>query len=159
MATQKQLEQARTVYGSLCAALDGNDWHYKRDDDELTVSLTIHGDDLPMDIVARVDAERMLVSVYSKLGFDVPEDKRVDVAAAVSAANWGIVDGSFDYTLTSGSLIYRVAASYRDSLIGTDLLDYLVNIVCGTVDRYNDKFFMICKGVLSLQDFIEQEKG
>ncbi|MBE6604364.1 MAG: hypothetical protein E7639_01495 [Ruminococcaceae bacterium] len=159
MATQKQSEQARTVYESLCAALDGNDWHYKRDDEELTVSLTIHGDDLPMDIIARVDAEHMLVSVYSKLGFDVPEDKRVDMAAAVCAANWGMVDGSFDYTLTSGALFYRVAASYRDSLIGGELLDYMVNIVCGTVDNYNDKFFMICKGVLSLKDFIAQERG
>ena len=74
MATQKQQEQARTVYGSLCAALDGNNWHYKRDDDELSVTLTIRGDDLPMDIFANVDAERMLVSVYSKLGFEVPED-------------------------------------------------------------------------------------
>ncbi|MBE6581344.1 MAG: hypothetical protein E7650_07005 [Ruminococcaceae bacterium] len=159
MATQKQQEQARTVYGSLCAALDGNNWHYKRDDDELSVTLTIRGDDLPMDIFATVDAERMLVSVYSKLGFEVPEDKRVDMAVAVSVANWGMVDGSFDYTLSSGTTFFRVASSYRDSLIGTEMLDYMVNIVCGTVDRYNDKFFMICKGMLSIEDFIKQENG
>ena len=27
-----------------------------------------------------------------------------------------------------------------------------------TTDRYNDKFFMISKGAMSLQQFIEEEK-
>ena len=158
MATEKQFEQALLVYEALCRALDGNGWQYSRDHEKLAVALTVHGKDLPMEIFAKVDAERMLVSIYSRPGFAVPEDKLVDMAVAVAASNWGMVDGSFDYSLSDGNLIFRMAESYRDSRIGDEMLSYMLGVVCGTVDRYNDRFLMICKGVLSVGDFLAQER-
>ena len=82
----------------------------------------------------------------------------VDMAVAVAASNWGMVDGSFDYSLSDGNLIFRMAASYRDSMIGDELLSYMLGVVCGTVDRYNDRFLMLCKGTLSLGDFLAEER-
>ena len=158
MATQKQLNDARTVYGAFCRVLDGNGWQYVRDDNKLTVALTVKGKDLPMEIFAGIDAARMLISIYSKPGFTVPEEKMVDMAVAVAASNWGMVDGSFDYSLSDGNLIFRMAASYRDSMIGDELLSYMLGVVCGTVDRYNDRFLMLCKGTLSLGDFLAEER-
>ena len=158
MTTQKQLSEARAVYAALCRALDGNGWQYVRDDHKLTAALTVKGKDLPIEIFAGVDAARMLISMYARPGFTVPEDKMVDMAVAVAASNWGMVDGSFDYSLSDGNLIFRMATSYRDSMIGDELLSYMLSVVCGTVDRYNDRFFMLSKGTLSLGDFLAQER-
>ena len=155
MATKNE---SRQVFETLCRALDNNDWKYDRDDEELVATLGFRGEDLPMELTLRVDEEHMLIMILSKLPFEIPEDKRIDISLAVSAANWGMVNGSFDYSIAKGALIYRVANSYRDSLIGVDAIDYMIGIVLGAVENYNDKFFMISKGLLSIEKFIEEEQ-
>jgi hypothetical protein len=104
-----------------------------------------------------VDANRQLVRLLSMLNFKFPEDKRVEGAIATTVASYGMVDGSFDFDLNDGSVIFRMTASYRESRLGQGLFAYLIDCACFTVDRYNEKFLAVSKGMLSIQDFIAQE--
>ena len=89
----------------------------------------------------------------------MPEDKRQDGAIAVCAANYGLVDGSFDYDIGDGEIRFRLASSYRDSDLGPDLFEYMIMVAASMVDNYNDKLFMLAKGMMTVQQFIEKENA
>lgn len=155
MSEEKELKQARAVYKALCEMLDEHDWHYERNDEGLSISCGAQGDDLPMDINIEVDRERKLVILLSKMPFTVPEKRRMHLAVAVSQANNGMVDGSFDYDCLGGSIIFRLTTSYRESLIGKELLAYMLMCACSTIDHYNDKFFAVAKNEMSVEEILK----
>ena len=144
----------KKVYDDLCASLDKREWHYPKHDEDLVVTCGVAGEDIPMQFVLIVDAERQILRVLSRLPFTVPEDKRMELAIATCAASFGLADGSFDYNIANGTIDFRLTASFRESKIGDGLFEYLIGCSSFTVDRYNDKFFALCKGLISINDFI-----
>jgi hypothetical protein len=149
---------AKSVYETACSALTNRDWKYTRHDDDLTLSFGARGDDLPMDFVLMVNPRAQVISLFSPLPYKVAEEKRVEAALAVSVANYGLINGCFDYDLSDGEIRFRMCSSFRDSLIGEELINYMVVASAGTVDDYNDKFLMISKGIWGIEQFIEWEQ-
>lgn len=156
MAESNELALARKVYEDLCASLDKQKWHYQKHEDDLVVTCGVAGDDIPMQFILIVDAERQLLRVLSRLPFTVPEEKRMELAIATCMATDGLADGSFDYNIADGTIDFRLTASFRESVIGDGLFEYLIACSSFTVDKYNDKFLALCKGVISIDDFISQ---
>lgn len=159
MAENDNMELAKAVYEDMCAEFDNRKWSYQRHDEDLVITKAVSGDDIPMEIILAVDPKRQLIRVLSRLPFVAPEDKRMDMAIAACAATYALADGSFDFDLATGKIHFRLTASFRDSKIGKTLFDYLLRCSAYTIDKYNDKFLAICKGVLSIEDFLSQEKG
>lgn len=155
MAEEKDLKQAQAVYKSLCEMLDDREWHYKRDDDGLAIKCSAQGEDLPMEIIIEVDVNRKLITLLSEMPFPIAEKRRTALAVAVSQANNRMVDGSFDYDFLSGRIIFRMTSSYRESLIGKELLNYMLMCACYTIDEYNDKFLMVAKSEMSIEEILE----
>ena len=155
MSEEKKLKQAQTVYATLCEMLDEHDWHYEKDEERLSISCGAQGDDLPIEIRINVDAERSLVTLLSQMPFVVAEDHRTALAIAVSQANNGMVDGDFDYDYINGRIIFRLTSSYLDSLIGKDMLNYMLMCSCVTIDEYNDKFLMVAKSTMSNEEILD----
>jgi len=152
------MEKAKETYALLCKMLDNRDWHYDKIEEDLVIKSGVKGEDLPIDFIMRVNPRNQVVSFISWLPFKTDETKRVDMALAVSVANYGMVDGSFDYDLSDGTILFRLTSSYRESILSEELFEYMLMVSAATVDAYNDKFFMISKGMLSVQQFIESEK-
>lgn len=154
MADKKM--QAQQVYRTVCTALEARDWNYEKDEPKLVVHFGVRGEDIPMKLVIAVDEGRQLIRVMSMLPFKMPEDKRVEGAAAVCAATYGMVDGGFDYDISDGSIVFRMTASFRESIIGEEMIQYLISCTCSMVDQYNDKFLALSKGIMSMSEFLEQ---
>lgn len=150
MADANAVAQAKTAFTALCKMLDEHDWKYKTN--ELTVTCSARGDDLPIPLNIEVDADRKLIILMSELPFEVPADRRMELALAVSVVNYVLVDGSFDYNYQTGHLLFRMTSSFRESLIGKDLFEYMVYVSCRTIDDYNDKFLMVAKNMYSADD-------
>ena len=157
MADIDNVARAKAVYDDLCATLDKRNWKYTKHDEYLTITFGIIGNDLPMDFVLGVDAQRQLLRMFSKLPFITPEDKRMDLAIATCVASDRLADGSFDYDITTGKIVFRMTASFRESKIGEGLFEYMINCSSVTVDEYNDKFFALSKGLISIKDFIDNK--
>ena len=68
-----------------------------------------------------------------------------------------LADGSFDYDITDGMIGFRLTYAFHDSVIGENLLQYMISWSLAVIDKYNDKFLAIDKGFLSLQDFINSD--
>ncbi len=156
MADEKKLRNAQAAYATLCSTLDSHDWHYSKDDENLKIECGAQGDDLPMKITIRVDAERQLVMLLSHLPFVVPADKRLDLAVAVSVVNDRLVDGSFDYDVKSGHMFFRMTNSILENDMGRDAFSYMLFCSCQTIDAYNDKFLMLAKDLMSLEKFLSE---
>ncbi len=154
MTEEELLKQARTVYKTLCEMLEEREWHYEKDDEALNINCGAQGDDLPMDILIEVDKERQLITLLSQMPYSIPENRRTEIAVAVCQANNGMVDGSFDYDCLSGDIIFRITSSYRESLIGKELLAYMLMCACYTIDEYNDKFLIVAKNSMTYDEIV-----
>ena len=154
MVDEKKMELAKQVYQTLCDAIERREWNFGKDEEKLLVHFGVNGDDIPMQFILIVDAERQLIRVMSPLPFKMSESKRMEGAIATCAASFGMVDGSFDYDLSDGTIVFRMTASFRESLIGEGLFQYLISCSCEMVDKYNDQFLALDKGIMSITDFI-----
>ena len=154
MADAIKNDMAKEVYSTLCAALDKREWHYEKDEEKLVVHFSVGGEDIPMKFIIAVDAERQLVRVMSPLPFKFSEEKRMDGAIATCVASFGLADGSFDYDISTGLVVFRMTATYRESKLGDGLFQYMISCSSVMVDEFNDKFLAIEKGLLSIGDFI-----
>ncbi|MCQ2467714.1 MAG: YbjN domain-containing protein [Clostridia bacterium] len=150
------LIHAIDVYNDLCAAVDSIGWHYTKKEEDLVIVFTVHGDDLPMNFIVRVNPEKQLVSVYSPLSFKFRDGNRVDGAIAACAASYGLADGSFDYDISDGSVVFRLTATFRDTTISQEMFKYMVHASSSIVDEYNDLFLALDKGVIDIKQFIEK---
>lgn len=161
MVDEKVLAQAKQVYQTLCDALDGMGLKYAKSEreNEFIANFGLKGKDVPMQFILVVDAKRQIVSLLSPMPFKMCEDKRMDGAIATCVATYALADGCFDYDLTDGEIVFRMVTSFRGSLIGKELLQYMVVVASDTIDRYNDRFLMLDKGMLSLADFIAKENS
>ena len=159
MVNEVKMQRAKEIYEAYCRMLDARNWKYERKDDKLTVVSGIRGEDLPIKFVIRINAEMEAVSYISVLPFNVPEDKRIDAAVMVCAANYGLAEGCFDYDIRDGELMFRLVNSYTgsDTNLSDDLFEEMIMLASGTVDKYNDKFLAVIKGTLSLQQFMNEE--
>ncbi|MBR6742530.1 MAG: hypothetical protein IKM09_03700, partial [Clostridia bacterium] len=92
--------------------------------------------------------------LISHMPFVIHEDKRLDVAIAVTALNNRLVDGCFDYDIKSGHMFFRMTNSFIDSRLDEEVFAYMLFCACKTIDDYNDKFLMLDKGMLSLEQFL-----
>lgn len=156
MVDEKKMELAKQVYQTLCEAIERREWNFGKDEERLLVHFGVSGDDIPMQFILIVDAERQLIRLMSPMPFKMSESKRMEGAIATCAASFGMADGSFDYDLSDGTIVFRMTASFRESLIGEGLFQYMISCSCAMVDKYNDQFLALDKGIMSITDFIEK---
>ena len=151
--------QAKRAYATVIAMMDNDNLKYKRDDENLRIDLGFNTDDLDISMKFFVDTERDLVRILSFLPFKFPEDKRVEGAVATCVANHGMVNGSFDYDFSDGEIVFKCVDSYRGGTFTQETAKYMLDIVLGTVDKYNDRFYALAKGMMTLSDFVDKENS
>lgn len=149
--------KAMRVFATIVASMDEQNLKYKRDDENLRVDLTFTTDDLDVALRFFVDENRQLVRLLSFLPGHFPEDKRVEGAVATCIANHGMVDGSFDYDFSDGEIVFKLVNSYRDSEISTEVVAYMLRVALGMVDQYNDRFYDLARGKMTIKEFSDLE--
>lgn len=154
MAEEKNIVQAKAAFNTLCQALENHDWKYSKDEENLSIECGAQGEDLPMNLTVRINSEKQIVLLLSHLPFVIEEEKRLDVAIAVSAANNAIVDGSFDYDISDGHMFFRMTNCFIESQLSEEVFSYMLFCSSHTIDEFNDKFLMISKGMLSIEQFL-----
>ena len=158
MADANQLKQAQAVYETMRGMFDARELAYEADDEKLTVYSGAKGDDLPVAIRMRIDPERMLIVVHSLLPFETPHARRLAMSVAVSRVNYGLPDGSFDFDIDSGDIVFRLTCCYRDSLVGDELFEYMFVVSFGIIDQYNDVLQKVATTDISVEEIIKTIK-
>lgn len=153
MIDAKKVQNAQKVFNTLCAMMDEKKLKYEKHEEDFVIDFIMGGDDLPMQMIVNVDAERQLIRLLSVIPVTFPKEKRTEAAVAACLATDKLAVGSFDFDYKKGTVYFRLNSSYIDSLISKDLFVYMVGVSTNTVDEYNDKFFLLAKGKITLEEF------
>lgn len=156
-AEKKRIELTAQNTDILIAMLEHKKLKYAVDErSEKRTHIRIHftGEDLPMTLHIILRADKQICSVFSLMPFLICEEMRKDAAIAVTAANHGLIDGSFDLNLDTGEIRFRLTSCYIGTVLTEDLFAYLMFVSARTVDHYNDRFEALNNGTMSLDEFL-----
>lgn len=156
MADEMKLALAQKVYQTICDELDGRNWKYAKtiEDDKLMVDFGVNTDDFSVKYYLFVDIERQILRLYSPLPFKMSEKMRLEGAVATCAVTYKLAVGNFDYDVSDGEISFRMSNCFSESEIGRGLIAFMIDCTYAMVDKYNDMFFALDKGVYSLSDFL-----
>ena len=154
MADQVKMDAARGTFETLCGTLERAKVKFTRDDEALRVDYTYKGDDLLMPFMFIVDPDREFVRLISPMSPRVKEDKRLDVAVAISLLNYRLAFGCFDLDMNDGELRFRMVNSFRDTLLSEEVFAMMLQTGHAIVEKYNDKLYTLAAGIISLEQFV-----
>ena len=148
--------KAKEQFALLCATLDKRNWKYSKDEENLSVGFGVVGDDLRMPVRIVVKANRELIVSYTSQDWSVPKELRVPFAVGVCAINNHLVDGSFDFDLTNGAIVYRITLSYHDATLGEEAIEYLIDCAASTVDDVNHVMKDFVDGKIDFDEYFKR---
>ncbi len=149
---------ANDAYKVLKETIEGQDWSYKEDKEKLIltcrVNVNIAGKDSTVILWAGAMPDSMLVQVTSPLLPGGNDEAKYMVAVAVSHLNYNLPVGDFDYDITTGAMVFRIANSYIDSPINNsiafDMFKTTIDCVCS---NYNP-LLKLAQGKSDFGDFL-----
>ena len=151
------LTKALSVYRGLTASLDAHDWHYTAVEEQLLILSDYIGDDFPIRFFLKIDPATQNMVFRTTPIVTFPKDKVSDGAIAACVANHGLAFGLFDFDLKDGTVCYSLSTYFAGADFQTDFYFRLLSIALGTVDKYNDRFIMLSKGIIDIKQFISLE--
>jgi hypothetical protein len=117
-------------------------------------------EDLPIHHRMVVSDGPSCIAIFSHLGFDFQEARRMDLLLAVTMANYSINDGCFDMDLEEHQLFYRILTCVpKNGKVDHKLIDYLLVTANHNIDYYNDLFYLLSENKITLEDFYRATKN
>ncbi len=159
MADETKEIQARQILDMICEFFDDNHYGYDKDEKTSRILYALQGEDLDMYFSFSVNADAMLVTLFSQLPFEADEDRRADLATAVNEVNTSLQLGSFDYNIHTGRIFFRMTNSYSGTPVNKDVISDMFYMGHQIVDAYDENFMMVAKGMTSIDQFLESMKG
>lgn len=148
MADKKALD----VFKTICDMLDSHHFNYVKDVEKLTVRITMSGKDFSMEFKLWLYEKSDIIIFDCTLPFKFCEEQRSNGALAVCYINYHLADGNFDCDVRDGRVKFRITTPYRGCNISTGVVDFMFNIACQTVDRYNGRLALVNQGKLDPKD-------
>lgn len=153
---EKNSKSAERAYRAVIDAINKIGLKYGEGGD-MSVSFSMSGDDLNMDFLIAIDAERGIVRLLSPMPYRIPKERRVDSAVVIAQINYKIINGFFEYDIEGGTVMYKMNVCYRDSLISSEAIEYMILYAAETVEKNNDALFLFGKGALDFGDFFDDD--
>ena len=146
----KNPEEVLKAIGETLGALG---YTYDFDEENQVFSLSVVGKDIPMRLRIGVSEKQETIIIYSTLPIEVSKSQNETVSMAVAAINYKLINGCFEYDEEDCAIYFRMTESYRDSEISAEMIKYLIRCSLLTVDDYNDKLLLLCRGLLTLEEY------
>lgn len=160
MATEAGKAGAAELWNQLLAFFENASIKYEsiyapNEEGDYLLRTRFRGDDLPMEFLIGIDANRQVLFLKSLELVKVSEDKLPTVAMAVCAMNDKIFDGSYALSLKRGTVMFTYTIPFAGSLIHESVLMQMMAICNQTVDAFNDKLFALVNGMVDLDGFLK----
>lgn len=114
---------AQNVYDMIISTLKSQDYKFLQPDN-LKVAFQIETDDTPIVFSVVIDAERQLIRMIAGYSITFPKERRIDGAIATCSTNCNLVAGGFDFDYETGSVVFRISASFAGSIISPTFFVY-----------------------------------
>ncbi len=151
---KKKQKRAKAVYDMICDALYEKNIKALVSESDKIVFVSVEAD-IPVKIMTTIDEERQIIRMIATLPFRFPEDKRVDGAIAACTTNFFMKEGGFDFDCEEGGILFRLCSTFADSDISPEVYLLMLAYAFQTVDFYDNKFYGLASGQITLQDFLD----
>lgn len=111
---------AQNVYDMIISTLKSQDYKFLQPDN-LKVAFQIETDDTPIVFSVVIYAERQLIRMIAGYSITFPKERRINGAIATCSTNCNLVAGGFDFDYETGSVVFRISASFAGSIISPDV--------------------------------------
>ncbi len=150
------MSTAKETLDTVVKHLDSNSFKYDLDNEEMMIHLIWMGEDLPQPTLIHVDEIRDVVHIVSPIPGTFSEDDMVNAAIAVAAANNGMVNGNFQINMEDGTITFHITQYFKGGDFTDDDIHYLLSMAFSVTDLYNEKFFMLGRKMITLEEFLGQ---
>jgi len=154
MSEEKKQQAADDMYEKLCSVFKANDWHGNKNENERTIEFSFQEDELLVLISGKIDADKEYITFISPIPFVVEEEKKLEVAVAVTEVNSHLLRGNFYFNIDKGLLYFHLSSCYAGSNISEEAIKYLILCVEKTVSDFNRKFLLLSKGLITVDDIM-----
>lgn len=156
MTDENKNRLAKTTFTTVCQALDAFELDYRHHKDTLKAVFRYETEQTIFDVQIQIDAHRNLILVHSPQNISIPFEKRKMMAGAITAINYILNIGGFDYDFTTGKMYFRAVTPFQNSIVSLQTIQDLVATVVNTVEKYNPKIIQLVYGEISLQNLMMQ---
>ena len=147
-------QRAQRVFAQLCEALDKREWEYTAKEADLVLHLSVNTQDTLVEMLLAVEADKSIIHVISPVCRKTDAEKKGELALAAAYANYGTVDGKYEYDMLKNALFYTVASCYEGCTLGDGFFYHLIDWTCSAAVHYNDRFLALNKGYITVEEFI-----
>ena len=155
MSEIKITPRAKEAYDTVCRYFDNRKWTYEKKEEDLLASVLLKGDDIPVNVVFNVFAEREILCVSSPLAMEIKEDKVGEFTFVLALLSNAIYNGWYAYDMEHGAITFRAAAPFMGSTVSEDMVNYMLNIAYSTVNAHNDLLLALNNGMITVEQFFE----
>lgn len=154
MAMKEKL--VKVCYENIKKALDKREWTYTQNEEKLLIKFSVYGEDLSSNYYFSISTEKETVTLTAYLPYRTPRNDTNALAQAIAVANSRFYNGVFEFNPKNREVSFRVSTFLLDGMeMSVDAVDYMIDVACDMVDKYDDKLFAVAKGYLSLEKYIE----
>lgn len=155
MSYSKKQRQIDFVLKNITNVLEREKIEYLKDEKNLKISFSVNKY-LKADFVFKINSEKMLVSLISKIPYIVKQDKIEDLAAAVCFINNFTANGCFDFDINTGEMLFRMTNNFLESLIGEEVYEYMIDCSINMLIEYSEQLILLARGSISLDEFVDR---
>ena len=152
---EDKLQKSKEIFESFCEYLRSNECRFNKDDENLVVFFIIKSDNIEIKFIAQTDVGRETLRVMAMLPVNFGSGKRIDGAMVTTIASSGMANGSFDYDISSGNVMFKISESYMGSKISPAVYDYMVDCAMMTIAEYFGKFLAVSEGKMTVPQFMK----
>ena len=133
---EPETSDAAPIIEITTAFFEQEGWPFHRHESEDTLLTKYRGENGQWNCEAWTREEERQLLFYSLCPFDVPEDKRDDVAELLTRANHDLAIGNFDLDYDEGTVRFRTSIDVEDDRISISLVRNLVMANVTMMDLY-----------------------
>ncbi|MBK8442517.1 MAG: YbjN domain-containing protein [Sphingobacteriales bacterium] len=111
-------------------------FQFRLDEDRELVRFGVAMRNCKLEVIIHVQEDRDILRCYALLPFNVPSNKRHEVAEFITRANYGLIIGNFEMDFEDGELRYKSTMNTDGGAVNEEVIRCLIHANIQTVDKY-----------------------
>lgn len=147
------------IFEQMKAFFDQDGWKYEELDNQPWLRAPFRGRDGDWWVYAQAREEQEQFVFYSVPSIKVPEERRTEMSAFITRANYGMVIGNFEMDFSDGEVRYKTSVDVEGVDLSFELAKGIVHANFHTVDRYLSGLMAVAFGGMDAATAIAATEG
>jgi len=113
-----------------------DDWNFERDPERSLIKTGVKAKNASYRLFFDAKEEEQQLIIYIVCPNSIPMDKLLEGAEFVTRANYGLRIGNFEMDMSDGEVRYKVSVDVEGGKLGPTMVENMVDIGVGTIDKY-----------------------